>query len=132
MLEDELATLRAEKEEMAFILAAHKTTCKLEVEHAPQVTLTKPQRPASLSLSPVASKKSIDGVTIDTPSNAILSFDTLMSEARTGLTPTSVLTPVKLGSALNTPTCGAQHSRGGLVFTPLFSPNTEAALLTTL
>jgi len=39
---------------------------------------------------------------------------------------------VKLGSALNTPTCGAQHSRGGLVFTPLFSPNTEAALLTTL
>merc|ERR1719410_3110474 len=26
MLEDELATLRAEKEEMAFILAAHKTT----------------------------------------------------------------------------------------------------------
>jgi len=29
MLEDELATLRAEKEEMAFILAAHKTTCKL-------------------------------------------------------------------------------------------------------
>ena len=159
MLEDELATLRAEKEEMAFILAAHKTTCKLEVGHlageevlvklepeqeaaqpqvyvqveaAPQVTLTKPQRPASLSLSPVASKKSIHGVTIDTPSNAILSFDTLMSEARTGLTPTSVLTPVKLGSALNTPTCGAQHSRGGLVFTPLFSPNTEAALLTTL
>merc|ERR1711897_123795 len=69
MLEDELATLRAEKEEMAFILAAHKTTCKLEVGHlageevlvklepeqeaaqpqvyvqveaAPQVTLTKP------------------------------------------------------------------------------------------
>merc|ERR1719346_442022 len=101
MLEDELATLRAEKEEMAFILAAHKTTVKLEpeqetqpqvyvqVEAAPQVTLTKPQRPASLSLSPVASKKSIHGVTIDTPSNAILSFDTLMSEARTGLTPTS-------------------------------------------
>jgi len=149
-LENEIAALKAEKEEMAFILAAHRTSCKLQtvetgmmagdevfvkteaaeeavtsvmVQVTPEPLTSKPQRPASLSLPP----RTIEGVSIDTPSNAILSFDTLM-EGRTGLTPTSILTPLK--GSLNTPTCGSQQR--SIVFTPLFSPNTEASLLTSL
>jgi len=154
-LEREMAALRAEKEEMAFVLAAHQTSCRLQtdsvasvevkIEPQPlvqepqyivsvpqlpqlpqvtQVTLSKPARPVSLALTP----RNIEGVTIETPSRQILSFDTLMEGTRTGLTPTSLLSPLRTVSALNTPTCGAQH-KGSAVFTPLFSPNTEATLL---
>merc|ERR1711944_25160 len=90
-----------------------------------QVLVSKPQRPASLSI-PSFSTKNIEGVSIDTPSKTILSFDTLMMEGRTGLTPTTLLTPLKSVSNLNTPTCGSQQRING-VFTPLFSPNTEAS-----
>merc|ERR1712098_767028 len=158
-LEDEIAALRAEKDEMAFILEAHRSSCKLQgdvvsevmvkvepptleanqetefvqvqvVEPTPLVTsIHKPQRPVSLSLKPAAGGH-IEGVPIETPSNGILSFDAIM-ESRTGLTPTSILTPIKTTSNLNTPTCGSQH-KSSLIFTPLFSPNTEATLLTSL
>jgi len=165
-LEDEIAALRAEKDEMAFLLAAHKSSCKLQnnfvnqpvkvepvmednqvfVQVVPeplmdttnitattstQVTSPKPKRPASLSI-PSISTKNIEGIPIDTPSNAILSFDTLMIDGKTGLTPTTILTPLKgmSGSNLNTPTCGSQQR--SIIFTPLFSPNTEASLLTSL
>merc|ERR1712115_532568 len=120
-LEDEIAALRAEKDEMAFILEAHRASCKLQgdvvsevmvkvepptleanqetefvqvqvVEPTPMVTsINKPQRPVSLSLKPAAGGH-IEGVPIETPSNGILSFDAIM-ESRTGLTPTSILTP---------------------------------------
>merc|ERR1712235_124590 len=133
-LEDEIAALKAEKDEMAFLLAAHKSSCKLQnnfgnlpvkVEPAmeesqvyvqvvpaplmdttnmmdtssstitattsPQVTSPKPKRPASLSI-PSISTKNIEGIPIDTPSNA----------------------------NLNTPTCGSQQR--SIIFTPLFSP----------
>jgi len=147
-LEAEMAALRAEKEEMAFVLAAHQTTCRLQTESVAsvevkiepqpliqepqyivnvpqtQVTPSKPARPVSLALAP----RNIEGVTIETPSRQILSFDTLMEGTRTGLTPTTLLSPLKTVSALNTPTCGAQHKTSA-VFTPLFSPNTEATLL---
>jgi len=147
-LEAEMAALRAEKEEMAFVLAAHQTTCRLQtdsvasvevkIEPQPliqepqyivnvpqtQVIPSKPARPVSLALAP----RNIEGVTIETPSRQILSFDTLMEGTRTGLTPTTLLSPLKTVSALNTPTCGAQHKTSA-VFTPLFSPNTEATLL---
>ena len=146
-LEEEMAALRAEKEEMAFILAAHQTSCRLQtdtsvevkmedkvkIEPQPQyivtvpqplVTVSKPARPASLSLAP----RNIEGVTIETPSRQILSFDSLMEGTRTGLTPTSLLSPLRMVSALNTPTCGAQH-KSSSVLTPLFSPNTEQTLL---
>merc|ERR1719333_166599 len=146
-LEEEMAALRAEKEEMAFILAAHRTSCRLqtdsevsvEVKMEPQpsqepqpqyivtvpqpqplVTASKPARPVSLALAP----RNIEGVTIETPSRQILSFDTLME----GIPTTTLLSPLKTVSALNTPTCGAQHKTSA-VFTPLFSPNTEATLL---
>merc|ERR1712107_249238 len=92
-------------------------------------SIHKPQRPVSLSLKPAAVGH-IEGVPIETPSNGILSFDAIM-ESRTGLTPTSILTPIKTTSNLNTPTCGSQH-KSSLIFTPLFSPNTEATLLTSL
>merc|ERR1712110_1342502 len=139
-LEEEMAALRAEKEEMAFILAAHRTNCRLQTdsevsvevkmepqpsqEPQPLVTLSKPARPVSLALAP----RNIEGVTIETPSRQILSFDTLMEGTRTGLTPASLLSPLRSVSALNTPTCGAQH-KSSAVLTPLFSPNTEATLL---
>merc|ERR1712018_736619 len=159
-LDDEIAALRAEKDEMAFLLAAHKSSCKLQnnfvnqpvkvepvmevhqvfVQVVPeplmdttnitattstQVTSPKPKRPASLSI-PSISTKNIEGIPIDTPSNAILSFDTLMMDGKTGLTPTTILTPLKgmSGSNLNSPTCGSQQR--SIIFTPLFSPNTEA------
>merc|ERR1711988_2046372 len=90
----------------------------------------KPQRPVSLSLTPVT-VKNIEGVPIDTPSNGILSFNTLL-EGRTGLTPTNILTPtslwtpIKTNSNLNTPNCGSQERR--LIVTDLLSPSTQALL----
>merc|ERR1712102_181089 len=139
-LEDEIAALRAEKEEMAFILEAHRSSCKLQGDVVSEVmvkvepatmmpSVSKPQRPVSLSLKPTIGGH-IEGVPIETPSNGILSFDAIM-ESRTGLTPTSILTPIKTTSNLNTPTCGPQH-KSSIIFTPLFSPNTEATLLTSL
>merc|ERR1711902_399845 len=120
----------AEKEELQYILDAHRSTCSLQVK-VEQVELEqlqipqgkeelsiKPeprQRPGSLSLTPVT-VKNIEGVSIDTPSNGILSFNTLL-EGRTGLTPTNIPTPtslwggVKVSSSLNTPTCGSQERR---------------------
>merc|ERR1712079_183972 len=108
-LEEEVAALKADKEEPV-----------------------KLQRPGSLSL-PIT-VNSIEGVSIDTPSNGILSFNTLL-EGKTGLTPTNILSPtslwggVKVSSSLNTPTCGSQERR--LIVTDLLSPSTQA-LLTSL
>merc|ERR1712079_1002491 len=93
----------------------------------------RPERPGSLSLTPLT-VNNIEGVAIDTPSNGILSFNTLL-EGKTGLTPTNILSPtslwgpVKINSALNTPNCGSQERR--LIVTDLLSPSTQA-LLTSL
>merc|ERR1712227_293185 len=127
-LEEEVAALRAEKEELQYILDAHRSTCSLQVKveqveleprqlsQGKEELIIKPeprQRPGSLSLTPVT-VKNIEGVSIDTPSNAILSFNTLL-EGRTGLTPTNILTPtslwatVKTSSNLNTPNCSSQQ-----------------------
>merc|ERR1712244_85930 len=130
-------------EEVQYILAAHRNTCTLQVKveeeeesQSPVFTeqmTAKPQRPVSLSLTPVT-VKNIEGVSIDTPSNGILSFNTLL-EGRTGLTPTNILTPtslwasVKASSSLNTPNCSAQQR--SLTVTDLLSPSTQA-LLTSL
>merc|ERR1712079_846447 len=145
-LEEEVAALKADKEELQYILAAHRNTCPLQVkvesvteeespvyvEVQPKEETVKLQRPGSLSLPITAS--SIEGVSIDTPSNGILSFNTLL-EGKTGLTPTNILSPtslwgpVKINSALNTPNCGSQERR--LIVTDLLSPSTQA-LLTSL
>merc|ERR1711950_116443 len=144
-LEEEVAALKADKEELQYILAAHRNTCPLQVkvesvteeespvyvEVQPKEETVKPQRPGSLSLIPV---NNIEGVNIDTPSNGILSFNTLL-EGKTGLTPTNILSPtslwgpVKIPSALNTPNCGSQERK--LIVTDLLSPCTQA-LLTSL
>merc|ERR1711994_888205 len=139
---------RSLEEELQYILAAHRTYCTLQVkveqvesegkqespaffDNLEQMTV-KPQRPVSLSLTPVT-VKNIEGVPIDTPSNGILSFNTLL-EGRTGLTPTNILTPtslwasVKTSSNLNTPNCSAQQR---LIVSDLLSPSTQA-LLTSL
>merc|ERR1711913_241241 len=144
-LEEEVAALKADKEELQYILAAHRNSCSLQVkvepateeespafvQVQPSLETVKPQRPGSLSLIPV---NNIEGVSIDTPSNGILSFNTLL-DGKTGLTPTTILSPtslwgpVKIPSALNTPNCGSQERK--LVVTDLLSPCTQA-LLTSL
>merc|ERR1719189_1964324 len=118
-LEEEVAALKADKEELQYILAAHRNTCSLQVkvepvteeeppvfvEVQPSLESVKPQRPGSLSLPMTVNN--IEGVSIDTPSNGILSFNTLL-EGKTGLTPTNILSPsslwspIKIPSALNT------------------------------
>merc|ERR1711953_1329152 len=145
-LEEEVAALKADKEELQYILAAHRNTCPLQVKVEPVVEEESPvyvevqpkeetvklQRPGSLSLPMTVN--SIEGVSIDTPSNGILSFNTLL-EGKTGLTPTNILSPsslwspIKIPSALNTPNCGSQERR--LIVTDLLSPSTQA-LLTSL
>merc|ERR1712207_65262 len=132
-LEEEVVALKAEKEELQYILAAHRTTCALQVkvepateEEAPvfvevqpceeTVKPQRPERPGSLSLTPLT-VSNIEGVPISTPSNGILSFSSLL-EGRTGLTPTNILSPtslwgpVKTSSSLNTPNCGSQEKAG--------------------
>merc|ERR1711884_751498 len=140
-LEEEVASLREEKEELQYVLAAHRQSCTLQIKveqeesqsQSPVLEPAKPQRPASLSLPPVT-VKNIEGVPIDTPSNGILSFNTLL-EGRTGLTPTNILTPtslwatVKASPSLNTPNCSTQQR--SLAVTDLLSPSTQA-LLTSL
>merc|ERR1711963_314163 len=88
-LQEEVAALKADKEELQYILAAHRNTCSLQVkaepvteeespvyvEVQPKEETVKLQRPGSLSL-PIT-VNSIEGVSIDTPSNGILSFNTL-------------------------------------------------------
>merc|ERR1719466_44375 len=191
MLQDEIHSLQAQKEELQFILDAHKSVCK-QYEHRPMVTsaesfgprvvvkaepptevetfrhLThaeamdevqvhsttsattsvygKPQRPASLSLGSLKSNsmRCIEGIPIDTPTNAItsLNFDALM-DGRTGLTPTNVLTPININlatsvslntPAASTPSCGSQQRNSGsmYVMAELGSPSTGAPNLVSL
>merc|ERR1712207_19156 len=86
------------------------------VEVQPCEETVKPQRPGSLSLTPLT-VSNIEGVPISTPSNGILSFSSLL-EGRTGLTPTNILSPtslwgpVKTSSSLNTPNCGSREKAG--------------------
>jgi len=189
MLQDEIHSLQAQKEELQFILEAHKSVCKqsqhrvavntaeffeprvvvkaeppTEVEtvrhltHAEamdevQVHSTtsastsvygKPQRPASLSLTSLKSnsKRSIEGIPIDTPTNAItsLNFDALM-DGRTGLTPTNILTPININLAtsmslntpsVTTPSCGSQQRNNMYGMAELGSPSTGAPNLVSL
>merc|ERR1719209_2708544 len=192
MLQDEIHSLQAQKEELQFILEAHKSVCKqsqarvvltsaesfgprvvvkaeppTEVEtirhltHAEamdevQVHSTssastsvhgKPQRPVSLSLTSLKSNsmRCIEGIPIDTPTNAItsLNFDALM-DGRTGLTPTNVLTPININLAtsmslntpvsVSTPSCGSQQRSSGSMYVmqELGSPSTGAPNLVSL
>merc|ERR1711874_923732 len=105
-LEEEVVALKAEEESPVFV--------QVQSSQEP-VKPQRPERPGSLSLTPLT-VNNIEGVAIDTPSNGILSFNTLL-EGKTGLTPTNILSPtslwgpVKINSALNTPNCGSQERR---------------------
>merc|ERR1712079_444384 len=131
-LEEEVAALREEKVKVEQVESEGKQESPAFFDNLEQMTV-KPQRPVSLSLTPV-SVKNKEGVPIDTPSNGILSFNTLL-EGRTGLTPTNILTPtslwasVKASPSLNTPNCSTQQR--SLAVTDLLSPSTQA-LLTSL
>merc|ERR1711970_1236988 len=191
MLQDEIHSLQAQKEELQFILEAHKSVCKqsqsrplvsksemfeprVVVKAEPQTkvetvrhlthaeamdevqvhsttaattsTLGKPQRPVSLSLTSLKSNsmRSIEGIPIDTPTNAIssLNFDALM-DGRTGLTPTNILTPININLAtsvslntpsVSTPSCGSQQRSSGSMYVmqELGSPSTGAPNLVSL
>jgi len=108
--------------------------------------LGKPQRPVSLSLTNLKSNsmRSIEGIPIDTPTNAIssLNFDALM-DGRTGLTPTNVLTPININlstsvslntPSVSTPSCGSQQRSSGSMYVmqELGSPSTGAPNLVSL
>merc|ERR550519_347259 len=192
MLQEEIQSLQATKEELQFILDAHKSVCKqsqsrvvltsaesfeprvvvkaeppTEVETVRHLThaeamdevqvhsttaattsiLGKPQRPVSLSLTSLKSNsmRSIEGIPIDTPTNAIssLNFDALM-DGRTGLTPTNILTPININLAtsmslntpvsVSTPSCGSQQRSSGSMYVmqELGSPSTGAPNLVSL
>merc|ERR1719213_271633 len=106
----------------------------------------KPQRPASLILTSLKSNsmRCLEGVPIDTPTNAIssLNFDALM-DGRTGLTPTNILTPINLNlstsvslntPSVSTPSCGSQQRSSGSMYVmqELGSPSTGAPNLVSL
>merc|ERR1719369_1891459 len=190
LLQEEIHSLQVERDELQFILEAHKSICKqqnavsvtsvdsvgprvvvkaeptTEVEtvrhltHAEamdevQVHSTtsattsiygKPQRPASLSLTSLKSNsmRCLEGIPMDTPTNAItsLNFDALM-DGRTGLTPTNVLTPINLNLStsvslntpvsVSTPSCGSQQrNSGSYVMAELGSPSSGAPNLVSL
>merc|ERR1712013_850262 len=183
MLQDEIHSLQEQKEQLQFILEAHKSVCKqsqarsmvskselseprvvvkaeppTEMETVRHLThaeamdqvqvhsttaattsvLGKPQRPVSLSLTNLKSNsmRSIEGIPIDTPTNAIssLNFDALM-DGRTGPTPTNVLTPININlstsvslnpPSVSTPSCGSQQRSSGSLYVmqELGSPST--------
>merc|ERR1712154_524639 len=97
-LEEEVAALKADKEELQYILAAHRNTCSLQVK----------AEPVTEEESPVC----VEGKPGLTPTNI--------------LSPTSLWGGVKVSSSLNTPTCGSQERR--LIVTDLLSPSTQALL----
>ena len=111
-------------------------------------SLMRPQRPVSLSLTTLP-LRSIEGVSIDTPSTC-LNFDSLL-DGRTGLTPTNILNPIHISSvssasSLQTPvsmvtvpgaSCGSQtrgHSGTSITasMSELASPTTNSPNLVSL
>ena len=139
MLQEEISSLQAQREDLQMILEAHRNVCnkltdqplaslapRVQVKSEPEVdprysetmeTILPPskpgraERPVSLSLKTVP-LRNIEGVSIDTPSNGIsLNFDSLM-EGRTGLTPTNVLAPININLNSLGPSCGSQQRSG--------------------
>jgi len=112
-LESQIKTLQQQKEQLEFLLQAHKPMCKA----APKLASDdghveeKASRPQSLPiLKPVVVKQEPEdsseiGIPITTPSTGMFSFSLDSFEGRTGLTPMSEGL-MKTGL---TPTCSAQQ-----------------------
>merc|ERR1719348_453481 len=172
MLQDEIHSLQAQKEELQFILEAHKSVCK-QSQARPMVSKSELSEPKvvvkaepptemetvrhlthaeamdqvqvhSITNLKSNSMRSIEGIPIDTPTNAItsLNFDALM-DGRTGLTPTNVLTPININlstsvslntPSVSTPSCGSQQRSSGSMYVmqELGSPSTGAPNLVSL
>jgi len=159
-LQEEISSLQSQREDLQFILDAHRKVCKrltpgprvlvksepeLEQSYSDHLTTSetmeailsssRPQRPVSLSLKTVP-LRNIEGVSIDTPSSGIsLNFDCLM-EGRTGLTPTNVLAPININLNSLGPSCGSQQRTGlssiSAAMTELSSPSSSAPNLVSL
>lgn len=156
ILEGTIAQLKAQKEELEFILSQHQAECNLQVhQHLPMTavksepvvveplefmtiakpetpTKLKPKRPLTLNIATAneAKSTSLEGVLIDTPSNIIanLGFDSLMTS--TGLTPTTnIITPVSFMAS--TPTCSSQQRSSEMVL-DLNTPASENISLVSL
>jgi len=125
-LQEEIQALRNQKEELHFILSAHKNVCRrsrglaqpkvvvkaepdlnynnshnmMEEVHSTTTATTSTQgrmdRPATLNIKSNM-MRSIEGVNIDTPTSVITCLNfESLMEGRTGLTPTNILTPVSI------------------------------------
>lgn len=109
-LEHQINTLQQQKEQLEFLLTAHKPLCKAPEKVKNNESEDKPSRPQTLPiLKPVSIKQepveeSI-GVPITTPSSGMFSFGLDSLEQRTGLTPMSE----GLMRTGLTPTCSAQQ-----------------------
>ncbi|CAG0883332.1 unnamed protein product [Darwinula stevensoni] len=139
-LQNEIKLLQSQKEELEFLLQAHRSNCKLlrrnarcnadasgdkegRKENKPlDCSTEKPQRPNSLPFrtSNMKNVTELAGVPIVTPSSGMtFTFDSFV-ESGTGLTPlTTTVTPLTTtitSDSLNTPsdaTCGNQQRSSG-------------------
>merc|ERR1712049_35140 len=145
-LEEEIAQLKAAKEQLEYILAQHKTECKfaptlanpemmsgsLGIKNEPVLVEPMEQFNTIYNLNdqvPVTS--SVEGIVIETPSKvmACLGFDTLM--ASTGLTPTTnLITPVTFSST--TTSCSSQQRNSDSILPDLNTPSNETMSLVSL
>lgn len=75
------------------------------VSNTSSTSIMRPQRPVSLSLKTLP-LRSIEGVSIDTPSTC-LNFDSLL-DGRTGLTPTNILNPINISMAASSASTSLQ------------------------
>ena len=123
---NEIEALRRQKEELEFILEAHKTNCKMSANKAQHIdvkpvvsngNLIHKSRPTSLPLPCIYSEPMSDtGIPIQTPS-AGLYLDSI--EGGTGLTPilNPTLTPSIITPTVTSSACGVR-----LRSSPLESP----------
>jgi len=178
ILENTIAQLKAQKEELEYILNQHEAEChfnrntvsfpvELPVAVKSEPVLVqpidqmffvqkpaaevvvpssnvglKPKRPLFLNISSAAAAaeeaktNSIQGITIDTPSNIVtsLGFESLMTS--TGLTPTTnIITPISWNvstTTSNAPSCSSQQRTSELSLTDLNTPSTENMSLVSL
>merc|ERR1712217_583562 len=141
-LQEQIQQLQEEKNQLEFILEAHKSVCsrvssesaldvkpitttepRVLVKSEPELQQStvrvaqKPKRPSSLLVGNGSNSLSSLNIPIETPTNVMtqLDFNALM-DGRTGLTPTNILTPIVVNM-----TTSSSSSSSGLLQTPTVS-----------
>lgn len=162
ILENTIAQLRAQKEELEFILAQHQSECHLSVpqhlttvavksepvlvdavekeflatEIAPlERTSRKPKRPLTLNIESANQAKvsTVEGVLIDTPSNILTSLGFDTLMTSTGLTPTTnIVTPVSFMTSANSAPSCSSQQRSSEMVLDLNTPASENLSLVSL